>query len=77
MTRMCGGFFKFPITTFIIPFKRIFATHLTHFDRDTFNVTVIWLNREIREAEGYEQGDVGWTNLARSNGARCCRKLYR
>ena len=66
------------IPTFIITFKRIFATHLrlTHFDRDTFNVTVIWLNKEIRKAEGHEQGDdvlvgldesyeVEWVNAGR------------
>ncbi|KAF8626617.1 hypothetical protein AX15_004784 [Amanita polypyramis BW_CC] len=47
------------IPTFIIPFKRFFATHLrlTHFDKDTFNVSVIWSNKEVREAEGYKDGE--------------------
>ena len=66
------------IPTLIIPFKRIFATHLrlTHFDRNTFNVTVIWLNSE---AAGHDQGDgvlvgldesyeVEWVNAGREGG---------
>ncbi|TFK32568.1 beta-lactamase/transpeptidase-like protein [Crucibulum laeve] len=42
------------IPTFIIPWKRAFATHLRlrHFSGNLFNVTVIWTNAEVRAKEG-------------------------
>jgi hypothetical protein len=47
------------IPTYIIPWKRTFATHLrlAHFDENLFNVTVIWSNAEVREKEGYGSGE--------------------
>ncbi|KAF7341680.1 F-box domain-containing protein [Mycena sanguinolenta] len=46
------------VPTFIVPFKRWFSTHLrfAHFAGNTFNVSVIWTNAEVREAEGYPEG---------------------
>ena len=43
------------IPTFIISWKRFFASHLrlTHFNENLFNVTVIWSNADVREREGY------------------------
>ncbi|KAF5323782.1 hypothetical protein D9619_012929 [Psilocybe cf. subviscida] len=48
-----------PTPTYIIPFKRYFATHLrlAHFDKNTFNVTVLWSNADARRAEGYANRD--------------------
>ncbi|CAA7271165.1 unnamed protein product [Cyclocybe aegerita] len=51
------------IPTYIIPWKRSFSTHLrlAHFDANTFNVTILWSNAEVREKEGYSNekgGDV-------------------
>ncbi|KAJ6453711.1 beta-lactamase/transpeptidase-like protein [Mycena sanguinolenta] len=46
------------VPTFIIPFKRWFSTHLrfAHFAGNTFNVSMIWTNAEVRKAEGYPEG---------------------
>ncbi|KAJ3516168.1 hypothetical protein NLJ89_g1292 [Agrocybe chaxingu] len=46
------------IPTYIIPWKRTFATHLrlAHFDENLFNVTILWSNAEVRENEGYGPG---------------------
>jgi hypothetical protein len=47
------------IPTYIISWKRFLATHLrlAHFNENLFNVTVIWSNSEIREKEGYLDGE--------------------
>jgi len=47
------------IPTYIISWKRFFVTHLrlTHFNENLFNVTVIWSNAEVREKEGYFDGE--------------------
>ncbi|KJA24150.1 hypothetical protein HYPSUDRAFT_65659 [Hypholoma sublateritium FD-334 SS-4] len=47
------------IPTYIIPWKRTFATHvvLAHFSGNLFNATVLWTNSEVREREGYGPGD--------------------
>ncbi|PFH49059.1 hypothetical protein AMATHDRAFT_63996 [Amanita thiersii Skay4041] len=45
----------------IIPWSRVIATHLllTHYTGNIFNASVIWTNRDVREAEGYgSTGDV-------------------
>ncbi|KAJ7833067.1 beta-lactamase/transpeptidase-like protein [Mycena leptocephala] len=46
------------IPTFIVPFKRTFATHLrfAHFAGNVFNASLIWSNGEVRAAEGYPAG---------------------
>lgn len=46
------------IPTYIIPWKRTFATHvvLSHFSENLFNATVLWTNSEVREGEGYGLG---------------------
>ncbi|CAA7271158.1 unnamed protein product [Cyclocybe aegerita] len=46
------------IPTYIIPWKRTFATHLrlAHFDENLFNVTILWSNAEVREKERYGSG---------------------
>ncbi|PFH47486.1 hypothetical protein AMATHDRAFT_67688 [Amanita thiersii Skay4041] len=43
------------VPTFIIPFKRDLSTHilLTYFDKNVFNASIIWTNKESRDAEGY------------------------
>ncbi|PFH51759.1 hypothetical protein AMATHDRAFT_2852 [Amanita thiersii Skay4041] len=43
------------IPTFIIPFSSFTTTHfrLTHFDKNIFNVSMLWTNKEVREEEGY------------------------
>ncbi|KAJ7153968.1 beta-lactamase/transpeptidase-like protein [Mycena crocata] len=43
------------VPNFIIPFKRTFATHLhlVHFNKNTFNASLIWSNSDAREREGY------------------------
>ncbi|KAF8177235.1 beta-lactamase/transpeptidase-like protein [Pholiota molesta] len=48
----------FSIPTFIIPWKRTFATHirLAHFSGNLFNATVLWSNAEVRAREGYSAG---------------------
>ncbi|PPQ91367.1 hypothetical protein CVT25_004134 [Psilocybe cyanescens] len=40
--------------TYIIPWKRTFATHLrlAHFSENLFNVTVLWSNADVRAQEG-------------------------
>ncbi|KDR69231.1 hypothetical protein GALMADRAFT_256069 [Galerina marginata CBS 339.88] len=52
------------IPTYIIPWKRTFATHLrlAHFDGNLFNVTVVWSNAEVREKEGNSYGEVATGN---------------
>jgi len=49
------------IPTYIIPFKRTFATHLrlSHFSGNLFNVTVLWSNAEVREKEGHKRNERG------------------
>ncbi|KAF9555829.1 beta-lactamase/transpeptidase-like protein [Agrocybe pediades] len=49
------------IPTYIIPFKRSFATHLrlSHFSGNLFNVTVLWSNAEVREREGHKRNERG------------------
>lgn len=46
------------VPTIIIPFNRNFVTHLllSHYDANTFNVTVVWTNWDVREAEGLREG---------------------
>lgn len=48
-----------PAPTYIIPFKRYLSTHLrlTHFNENTFNVTMLWSNADARRAEGYANSD--------------------
>ncbi|KAF8163798.1 beta-lactamase/transpeptidase-like protein [Crassisporium funariophilum] len=52
------GVSNMTIPTFIIQWKRTFATHLrlAHFSENLFNVTIIWSNAEVREREGYGPG---------------------
>ncbi|TFK22695.1 beta-lactamase/transpeptidase-like protein [Coprinopsis marcescibilis] len=47
------------IPTFIASWDRTFSTHLrlTHFDGNTFNVSVVWTNNEVRIREGYHSLD--------------------
>lgn len=42
------------IPTLIIPWKRVFVTHLRlqHFDANLFNASVIWSNADVRREEG-------------------------
>ena len=49
------------IPTYIISWQGFFTTHLrlTHFNENLFNVTVIWSNAEVREKEGYSDGENG------------------
>jgi len=48
--------------TYIVAWKRTFATHLrlSHFDENLFNATVLWSNADVREKEGYGsiKGDI-------------------
>ncbi|KAJ7510721.1 beta-lactamase/transpeptidase-like protein [Mycena galericulata] len=59
--RILGASSADTIPTFIVPFKRTFSTHLrfAHFSGNTFNMSYIWSNSDVREAEGYPaDGDV-------------------
>ncbi|KAJ7067221.1 beta-lactamase/transpeptidase-like protein [Mycena amicta] len=50
------------VPTFIVPFKRTFSTYLRflHFDANTFNVSYIWSNADVRRREGFDvDGDEG------------------
>ncbi|KAF9057542.1 beta-lactamase/transpeptidase-like protein [Panaeolus papilionaceus] len=49
------------VPTYIIPWTRMFASHLrlSHFSGNIFNVTVLWSNSEVREKEGYHTHDDG------------------
>lgn len=48
----------FSVPTFIIPWKRTFATHirLAHFFGNLFNASILWSNAEVRAREGYSAG---------------------
>ncbi|KAF7312569.1 F-box domain-containing protein [Mycena indigotica] len=54
------------IPTFIVPFKRTFSTYLRflHFEGNTFNVSYVWSNADVRRREGFvankekDDGDV-------------------
>ncbi|KAF9471387.1 beta-lactamase/transpeptidase-like protein [Pholiota conissans] len=51
----------FSAPSFIIPWKRTFATHirLTHFSGNVFNATILWSNADVRAREGFSQdGDL-------------------
>jgi hypothetical protein len=59
--RILGASSANTIPTFIVPFKRFFATHLrfAHFNGNTFNASLIWSNSDARAEEGYPaEGDV-------------------
>ena len=53
--RILGASSADTIPTFIVPFKRFFATHLrfAHFSGNTFNASLIWSNSDARAEEGY------------------------
>ncbi|KAJ7758369.1 beta-lactamase/transpeptidase-like protein [Mycena metata] len=56
--RILGASSVDTIPTFIVPFKRTFATYLrlAHFSGNTFNASLIWSNSDARAAEGYPEG---------------------
>ncbi|KAF9455443.1 beta-lactamase/transpeptidase-like protein [Collybia nuda] len=47
------------VTTYIVPWKRTFTTHLrlTHFSGNLFNVTVVWSDGDVRRKEGYKESE--------------------
>lgn len=47
------------VPTFVVPFRRTFATHLrlTHWSGPWFNVTVVWGNQGQEHKEGEQGGD--------------------